>query len=201
MGALKSITWVILIVFEWQVMAHEPADGHVYATFGEMISKHHTRQHEIGSPLFGNFGVIAEGDVDYNGGIEIGAFFVQQLHSIQREGLVVAEKGNRMYITMGYRHWATSRLSGAVAFFSSYSMGDPVVMRNDWKTNDPPATSARDTTEYGFDFSIQLEPWRKDRFSMVIDARYSLSVTPKSGEDSNFFGILAGLKYFIQARE
>lgn len=67
--------------------------------------------------------------------------------------------------------------------------------------NAAPATSAQDTVKYGFDFSIQVEPYRVDRFSLVIDGRYSLSVTSKPGEDENFVSVLIGMKYFIQGKD
>ena len=142
---------------------------------------------------------MVEGDIDHNGGLEIAAIFMRQYYSIQQNGLVVDEVGKRMYITIGYRHWFTSRLSSAVSFFSSYSMGDPRVVRNDFGTGPRPATSAKDATDYGFDFSVQYEPVRYKRFSLIADARYSLSVTTKPGESANFYGFLVGLKYFVQS--
>jgi hypothetical protein len=157
--------------------------------------------HHFDSPYMGGMGVVAEGDIGPGGGIEIGLFYLQQVFSIAQENNVVVERGKRVYITMGYREWFTPKISGALAFFSNYSMSDAEVLRNDFAPNASPATSAQTMTKYGFDFSVQFEPWRTKRFSAVFDGRYSWSVTSKPGEDENFYAFIIGLKYFLQARE
>lgn len=201
MGAVKLTFLIFVVHFSWQSLGHVPADGKVHATLGPFALQTQPRHHAFASPFLGGAGLIVEGDIDYNGGIEIALFYLQQLYSIERENLVVTEKSQRMNVTMGYRHWFTHHVSGAVAFFSSYSMGEGHIVRNDFGSVAPPKTSAHDMTEYGFDFSIQIEPWRKDRFSFIIDARYSQCVTQKEGEDENYFGVLAGIKYFVQSRD
>lgn len=183
------------------VSAHIPREGDVRAAVGPFWYKTDLRDHSFDSPTQGGIGVIVEGDVDYYGGVEIGAFYNRQLFSIQKEGKELTEFGKRMYITMGYRHWLNPYFSGAVAFFSSYAMGEPQIVRNDFGQNQQPKTSASDVTEYGFDFSLQCEPLSKDRLALVLDARYSLSVTSKPGEASNFFGLFVAFKYYIQGQE
>jgi hypothetical protein len=148
----------------------------------------------------GGVGLIAEGDTGKLGGIEIGLIYMQQLFSIAQDQRVVVERGKRMYITMGYRAWFTPRVSGAMAFFSNYTMSEAFTIRDDFAPNPAPATSAQTLTKYGVDFSLQYEPYRQDRFSVVIDTRYSLSVTSKPGEDENFYAFLVGLKYYVQGK-
>ncbi len=79
-------------------------------------------------------------------------------------------------------------------------MGEAQSGRNDYTPLGlaTPETSAHDSTEYGFDGSIQVEPWREGRYAAIIDLRYSYSVTDKPDEESNHYGILVGLKYFVQ---
>jgi hypothetical protein len=145
---------------------------------------------------------IAEGDLNGHGGLEIGMFYLRKVFSVQKDRLVLTERIKQLYVTMGYRHWFTKKFSLAAAFFSSYSMGDPEVVVSEFPgSQDRPKTSAHDTTEYGFDFSIQHEFWHKGRFSAIVDGRYSLSVTAKPGEDANHYGAMIALKYFVQSRE
>lgn len=148
----------------------------------------------------GGVGLIAEGDTGKLGGIEIGLLYVQQLFSIAQNQQVVVERGKRMYITMGYRAWFTPRVSGALSFFSNYTMSEATTIHDDFYPGPAPATSAQTMTKYGLDFSLQFEPYRKDRFSVVIDTRYSLSVTSKPGEDENFYAFLVGIKYYVQGK-
>jgi hypothetical protein len=145
--------------------------------------------------------LIVEGDVGPHGGIEISLFYLRNPFSIKQGGRVIAESVKRLYLSTGYRYWFTDKFSLAAAFFSTYTIGDPKVMRNDFGTDLAPQTSARDTTEYGADLSVQYEPFRKNRWAMVIDGRYAYSVTPKKREDSNHYGVLLALKYFVQSRQ
>ncbi len=181
--------------------AHQAQEGDIRATAATQFYRNDVRDHDFSPPWLQSVGLIVEGDIDNHGGLEISAFYLRQFYSIQKDGLVLDETGKRMYITMGYRHWFNTRLSSAIAFFSSYTMGDPAIQRNDFGTGPRPTTSAKDVVDYGFDFSVQYEPWREGRWAAVVDARYSLSVTSKPGEAGNFYGFLVGLKYFVQGQE
>ena len=180
------------------VFAHEPAEGNIYGTFGPFVHRTLPEHHRFDSGYLTGFGLIADGDLTSHGSLEIGLFYLPQLFSIEQGDKVIVEKGERIYIATGYRQWFGSQFSVGAAFFSNYALSDAKTLRNDFG-NDAPATSAQSMVKYGFDFSVQWEPWQKDRFSVVLDARYSLSVTSKPGEDENFYGLLVGIKYFIQS--
>lgn len=185
----------------WQAFAHEPADGSIWATLGPYAIRPHPRNHGFQTPITGGFGLIAEGDLDHNGGIEISAFYLNQLFSLQQNGKVINEIGHRVYVVSGYRLWPTKYLSGGLGFFSSYSIGSGYIVHSDYASANPPETSAHVITAYGFDVSLQWEPWHKDRYAAVCDARYSYSITSRPGEDANFYGIMIGLKYYVQNPE
>ena len=179
-----------------------PEDGDIYASAGIFNYATHDLHHSFATPILQGPAVKAEADLNKHGGVEISLFFyLDNGFSIKQNNLVVIEKIKRMYVSSGYRHWFTDRFSMALAFSSSYAMGDYVVVRDDFNGAPHENTSARDTTEYGIDVSVQYEPWRHDRFSVVIDGRYNWSVTEKQDEDSNHYGILLALKYYLQARE
>ena len=182
--------------------AHQPSNGAIHATAGPFGFATQQLSREFESPFLGSLGVVIEGDVDNNGGLEISIFYLpKKTFSIERENLLITEESKRLHITMGYRHWFNKKFSTALAFFSSYAMGDSHVVQNEFYSLPAPKTSASDATEYGFDFSLQYEPYSYGRFSAVFDVRYSYSVTPKDDEDSNHYGILLGIKYFIQGKD
>jgi hypothetical protein len=126
---------------------------------------------------------------------------MRQFYSIQQDGLVLNTVSKRMYVILGYRHWWTSYLSSAGGFYSSYAMGDPRVVSSEFPADQHPSTSASDPTDYGFDFSFQLEPIRWEHWSLVLDARYSRSVTHKPAEAADFYGAIVGIKFLAQQRK
>jgi len=113
----------------------------------------------------------------------------------------VTEQTQLMHITMGYKRWLNERFAVSLAFFSSYSMGDPKIVHNDFAPGDEPTTSARDTTEYGFDLALQSELWQKDRIALILDSRYSRSLTNKPSESADHYGFLLGIRYFVQDKQ
>lgn len=197
---MRTLFWFSLFL-SWPAFAHQPKDGDIYATLGGFVYSTHEIDHQFDTPTLVSPVLIAEGDLDDNGGLEISMFYLRNSFSVKKDGLIATERIKRMYITMGYRHWFNDRFSGAISFFSSYSMGELQIMRDDFAAAERPRTSASDVTEYGFDFALGAELWRSGRFALVLDTRYAASVTAKRGEDSNHYGALIALKYFVQSRE
>jgi len=148
------------------------------------------------SPYLTGAGLIAQGDVDKNGGIEIALFYLDKFYLRRQGDDHITEKIKRMYVTTGYRHWFNKSFSSALAIYSSYSMGDARVVHDENTGGDVP-TTATEITEYGLDVSIQVELISNDELALVADSRYSQSLTAKSREDANVYGILLGLKYLI----
>lgn len=156
---------------------------------------------DLGSPELGGFALIAEGDVNNHGGLEIGIFYLHKLYFRKQDSEALAEKVKQIYVTMGYRHWLGTKFSLAAALFSSYTMGDYRVIHSSFNPPNRADTSAQDTTEYGFDFSLQYEFWGRKRWAAVVDTRYSLSVTNKFQEDGDHYGVLVALKYLVQQKD
>jgi|FLYM01.1.fsa_nt_gi hypothetical protein len=179
--------------------AHEANLGTIVATVGPYIYQtHHMTTPREADPYNLGFSIIAEGDIDYNGGIEVSLSYLQKTYPRKDGELYNIEKTKRIYVNTGYRHWFTKDYSAGVSFFSAYSMGGSTIIRSDYPLAVRPASSAKDVAEYGFEFSVQAEPWRNERWAALIDARYSYSVTNKTNEDGNHFGLIIGAKYLIQ---
>jgi hypothetical protein len=183
--------------------AHEPRQGDIYATVGPYAYRTKTGREVVKDETDFGLGIVAEGDVDYNGGVEIAMIYLDKIYvRAPEEGDATridpyAERIRRMYITTGYRHWFTPWVSFAGAFFSSYSMGDPrhVELMPEGSAEDP--TSARAITEYGMDFSVQVEIVRGKTYAIVADSRYSWSLSRKRREDADVMGVLVGFKYLV----
>lgn len=195
--------FVTLVFVTFEVAAYAPKEGNVNALFGPYIYKTHFKSTDtaVNSPVLANLGVIINGDISHRGALEIAIFHLNKNYYREQVSQYIAEQTELLHITMGYRRWLNPHFSISAAFFSAYSMGEVKVLHNDFPIDKTIDTSARDTTEYGFDLSAQAELWQKDRLSLILDTRYSLSATAKPNEKSDHYGFMLGLKYFIQSKQ
>ncbi len=172
------------------------------ATAGPYIYQTQTSEsiNDASSPVLGGFALIANGDVDRNGGVELGMIYLHKLHFRNSNGNVVSEKIKRMHMTVGYRHWFNTYFSAALGYYTSYAMGDPHISYNDFPGGNSSYTSAQRTAENGFDWSLLYEVYRNDKFTIVTDIRYSWAITDRAGEDADVLGIVIGYKTEIKGR-
>jgi hypothetical protein len=208
MHSSKWPAWPMLIlsffVLEFGFLAHAytPSEGKVVAMAGPMLYRTHADPVPAAadSPWASGIALVAEGDVDKNGGLELGMFYLNKEYFREDGGVLEIERAKRMYVTMGYRHWFTERISVAGAFSTGYTMGDAKVIHADAPNGRRPDTTAGETSEYGFDFSAQWEVWSQDKFAIVADLRYYAAITQKDHEDANHYGGLLGFRYQIQEK-
>lgn len=189
---------VFLFFLEFGVHAHQPSDGKVYATLGPFIFRTHAMNHSFESPRRLGFGVLAEGDLNMHGGLEVGGFYLPKYFSVKDGDQVITERAQKAYITLGYRYWPFEFWSFGLGFFSCYAMGDAQEVHSDYGSSSHPKTSAEDITDYGIDASMQFERSLSSIWSFVADMRYSYSLTPHANEDSNHYGLILALKYLVQ---
>ncbi len=194
---------LLLIIFTLgtAAYAHVPEVGKIFATFGPFVHQVSSSyvQDSLSSPLAVDFGLLGEGDFNNKDGIEVGIFYGTKTYQRAYANTHLTERINKLSVPLGYRHWFSPAFSTAIAFDANYTMGEAQVIFNNAPKGSEP-TTARSITEYGFDFSVQWEPWTQNRFAMLIDARYFYSVSAKSNEDANQATILVGLKYLIQEK-
>jgi hypothetical protein len=183
--------------------AYSPKEGNVNAAVGPFVyrTRYDGSNTSVKSPLFGDLGLIVNGDISDKGAIEIAMFHMQKLFVREASENYLAEATELIHITMGYRRWLNSYFSLSWAFFSSYAIGDPRTVHSDFSASNGIDTSARDSTEYGLDFSLQTEIWNKERYSVIIDTRYSRSVTAKPNERADHYGAMLALRYFVQEKQ
>src|SRR5690606_8552564 len=127
------------------VWAHEPSRGTIHAAGGPFLFRNHyesTRAADRGTWTGGT--LMALGDVDRNGSIEIAITYLKQIYARREQGLLNMERTQRLYITTGYRHWFDKDHSAALSFFSAYAMGDQKVVYTDFPMASRPTSSAGD---------------------------------------------------------
>ncbi len=183
-------------------LAYNPSSGNVSAVLGPYMYKTNFSSSESGaiSPILGGYGLMAVGDVNDKGSLEIAMFDMHKLYIRNQDGLFISEEKEVIHITMGYRWWLSSYLSTSLTFYSSYSLGLPKIVHSDFPAGAAIDTSARDTTEYGFDLALQDEIWSEGHYAVVADLRYSLSVTSKKDEKSDHYGLFLGIRYLVQGK-
>ncbi len=196
---MKFLALALALFFSLTVFAHAPKTGTVYGTFGPYLYHTPAPTH---SPLLGGVALIAEGDVDKNGGVEIGLFYLHKPYFREKRGAFLVEKMKRMDITLGYRHWVSDRFSAALAFSTAYSMGDAQEIRKDAGLPTDFSTTASKITEYGVNLSLLSELHRfKNGDALTLDARYTYPLNGKSGERNDVVGAVIGVKFFVQENE
>jgi hypothetical protein len=202
MNNIITTLFLILLFLTGKSYAYDPVEGQVTATLGPYYSRTNYAgfNSDINSSFKGGTGLIAVGDFNDHASLEISMFYIPQTFFREFEGYRIAEKTQIMHIGMGYRRWLSPYLSTSLAFYSSYSMGVIDTIYTDVPVGVDVDTSARDITEYGLDLSLQGDLWSSehDKWAVVLEGRYSLSLTSKRGEKSDQYGGMIGLRYMVQ---
>jgi hypothetical protein len=199
--------WVLAALFgssillAHQSLAYSPQEGKITATLGPYINTtNFSGSDTVPRPGYlGGYSIVAVGDISSSGSLEIAMIYLPSMLFVRDEGgKYQVENTQVMHITMGYRWWLNPYFSTSLAFYSAYSIGDPNIVHSDFVPTNTIDTSARDTTEYGFDWAVQGELWSNDRWAAIAEGRYSLSVTSKKNEHSDQYGIMIGARYLVQ---
>lgn len=197
---LKHIFYIFLCLFCAQAEAYSPEEGNINAVFGPVISRSMftgTRTSTEPSTTT-SFGLLAIGDVNRTGSLEIGLFYITKQFFREQNGLFYGEQTGTVHVDMGYRFWFGDIFSTSLSFFSAYTMGDIAVIHSDLPAGQTLDTSAHDTTEYGFDLSVMAEVVSRNRVGIVVDGRYSLNLTKRDDERADHYAILVGMRYLLQ---
>ena len=184
-------------------LAYAPQEGNITYYFGPYLYKTNFAGSNSGanSPNLLSLGLVVNGDVNEKGSLEIGIFQLNKIYFREDSGLFIGEQTALTHITMGYRRWLGEYFSTSLTFFSDYSMGSTKIVHSDFAVGSEINTSAKDTTEYGFDFAIQTELFSRPNYTVVLDTRYSWSVTNQKNEKADNYGVLLGVRYSIYDKD
>lgn len=200
--SLLLLPILICLAIAQSTFAYTPQEGNVTAILGPFSSKTNflKSQTDLEAPQMGGFGLIALGDINEKGSLEIAMIYMHKVYLRESGENYLAESVESIHITMGYRKWLSERFSASLTFFSAYPMGDPVTIYRKVSPGVSMDTSAQDLTEYGLDFSFQTELWASGRYALIFDARYSYSLTSKADERGDHYGALLGIRYLLQGK-
>lgn len=196
--------WILGLFFlgTVQTFAYSAKEGNVTASLGPFFHKTRFESSSAGanSPYLGGESLIVNGDINSVGAIEFGIFHMNKIFFREQGPNLLSEMTEMMHVTMGYRRYLNPALSTSLSFFSSYSMGDVTVVHNDFTSANQIDSSARDITEYGFDWAVQTELYSHGTFAVILDGRYSLSLTSKPNEKSDHYGVILGVRFLAQEK-
>jgi len=198
----NKIFFIIFLLFSIKSFAYTAEEGKVTAAVGPYFYKTYFLGTEpnADSPYLGGLGLIALGDVNDTGSLEINAYFMRKLYIYTQDGGNFAEKTQQVQIGMGYHFWLSHYFSTALTLYSAYPIGEPEIVHNDFPQGSQETTSAENKTNYGLDFSIQADLWSNDKFSVELAGDYALALPHKNSEHADHYGIFLGLRYLVQEK-
>lgn len=199
----RKIAFLSLFTFiAIKASAYEAKEGNVNVEMGPFFSK--TKFSGPGSEtnkFLNGFGMVVVGDLNDKGALDFGLFYQKKAFYRESDGEFIGERSDILHFTMGYRRWFNWWLSGSLSFSSAYTMGEPLIIYSTIPAAQTVETSARDITDYGFDFALQSIIYEFRDFHIMADVRYSYSVTNKDHERSDHYGVMLAVRYFIQSKE
>lgn len=199
---LKFSILTTILFYSISSLAYAPAEGNITSYFGPYLYKTNFKGSDSGatSPVMAGVGLVVNGDVNTKGSLEIAVFLINKTYYGEDAGRFLAEQTALAHFTMGYRRWFTDSFSSSLSFSSGYSIGSPRRIHSDFPVGSEIDTSAKDTAEYGFDLSLLKELMKQPAYVVVLDVRYSMSVTNKRNENADQFGIMLGFRYLVQEK-
>lgn len=182
--------------------AYIPKEGNVTASYGLFLYKTNFNGSDQlpQSPVLGDVGFMTNGDLTDKGSLEIGLFHMNKIFYRNLNTSYLAEKTELIHITLGYRGWLTEKSSWGLSFYGAYSIGEHQVLHSESNIDLLIDTSARDTVEYGLDFSFQQELWTKEKESVLADLRYSYSISNKENEKGDHYALFLAYRYTVQEK-
>lgn len=202
MKMCKNMLVLIFLMLSTATFAYSPEEGNITASLGPYFYKTNFQDAKTDAKSANQtgLGLIVNGDISDKGALEIAMFHMNKTFLRADGKKYIAEQSQVIHITMGYKWWLSRYLGTSLALYSAYPLGNVKVLYSDFAAGTAVPTSARDTTEYGFDFAVQSQIWKGNKFDAVAELRYSLSLTSRSHEQADHYGAYLGIRYLIQEK-
>lgn len=199
----KILSCLPVLIIAGIAHAYTPKEGSVTGTFGPFLNKTNFTGSSSGAKasVLGGPGLVAVGDISDHSGLEVAMFYMPKMFFRDADGLFIAEKVQMLQVNMGYRRWLNPYFSTSLTFYSTYAIGDEEIVHSDFNPRNSVGTSARDRTEYGFDWALQGDLYSWDKSAIVLDLRYSMNVTPKKDEKADHYGVMLGYRYLLKEKK
>ena len=182
--------------------SYQPKEGKLSASFGPFI--HHgdfrSRPEAFYDKSRLGWALVTEAVFAEDWALEVGLFYLKKPYLRETSERFLIEELDRLYITTGARRWWASFFSTGFNFFSSFSMGDPVVVASSGVIDDDFETLAtRDSAAvYGLDLSARFELDLSSRDGIFLDLRYSYSLSSQGRDEANH--MIIGIFYMREIR-
>ena len=198
---VKSL-FLLITLFTFRIYAYAPKEGNITGSYGLFLYKTNFNGSSqlAPSPILGDVGLIANGDMTERGSLEIALFHMNKIYYRNLNDLYLAEKAETMHVMMGYRRWLSETFSLGLGFYAAYTMNSYQTIHSESNVDLAIDTSARDTAENGFDFSMQNEIWSKGKESVFVDLRYSYSISNKENEKGDHYMLFLAYRQLIQEK-
>jgi hypothetical protein len=194
---------LVSLFFASNTMAYTPREGNVNVLVGPIFNKTAFGGSSSGAtaPVFAGLGLMGLGDLSSAGALEIGVFYMPKLFVREQNWLHFSEVSSLVQVNLGYRWWIGSAFSASFSFASFYTTGDIYIDHNDFPLGSiPPETAAHNIVGHGFDVAIGWEIWSDDMLGVLLDARYSYSITKREDEKADHYACLLGFRYLVQSK-
>lgn len=199
---LFILSFTLMLALTSRAYAYIPLRGNVHATLGPYIFQtNYNGDEAMTSPNTNGVAVMLLGDVNEHGSLEIATIHMNKMYFRKDNGRLIVEKVPTIHVSMGYRHWYNRKLSASLALFTSYPLEEADVIHNEFPAGQQIPTTARENSETGLDLGMEAELWSEGRYAVFMGGRYSWSLTKKSDESADQYGVLLGVRYFIQAKD
>lgn len=198
---MKILTIFSLISYlSFPALAYQPSEGNVTAYAGFFGSQSNFSSNQASNSQMGGAALVANGDLNDKGSLEIGLFYLNKLYLREQSGLQLIEQAGLVHVTMGYRRWLSDIFSASLSLSTMYPIGEVQVVHNDFPANSGVETSARDTADYGADLAFTADFFKHETWNLVSEARYSFLFTKRDGEKADHYGVLIGIRTTIQEK-
>ncbi len=196
----KSTILTLFLFASLPTFAYQPKEGQVSAQLGAFMTQTDFNNSHISRDrrFEGGTGLIVNGDIDDKSSLELTLFNMYKTYYRKEGTQVFGQKTALIHIGMGYRWWHSSKYSTSLSFYSAYANGNIQNVYSDFPIGSEIKTSAQDDVEYGFDLAAQAEVYEYMNYAFVVDTRYALSLTNKTKESGNHFGLFLGIRFPVQ---
>lgn len=196
------ISFTLLLSLTSRAYAYIPLRGNVYASLGPYIFQtNYVGDEAMTSPNTNGLALIILGDVNDHGSLEISTIHMNKMYFRKYNERLLVEKVPTIHVSMGYRRWYSQKFSVSLALFTSYPFEDAEVIHNEFPAGQEITTTARENSETGLELGIEADLWSEGRFAVFTGGRYSWSLTKMPDEFADQYGVLLGVRYFIQGKE
>lgn len=141
------------------------------------------------------------GDTNDHGSLEISLMRMSKTYFRTNNGLLIVERVPTVHASMGYRYWFDGKNSSTLALFTSYPLEDAETLHNEFPSGVDFTTTARKSYETGIELGIERDLWSDGRYALFLGAKYLWSLTKDSEEFADQYGVLLGLRYFVQGKD